>query len=156
MCSCEKTLIGSSTEPKPAATSCGFSAQVQFFDAVPESIRQYKIHYSNVGHSFNADTEIFTAPVDGLYVASISLCLSDNKNISVGVRYQQRLSQKSASVCDSSASVKGTTTCCVGVVGMKAGDILFSRVYVADCLTYRCTSALFSFAKSYMPCLSII
>lgn len=142
MYNCGTILVGSSTERKPAVTSCGFSAQVQFFETVPESIRLYKIHYSNAGHSFNAETGVFTAPIDGLYVASISLCLSDNKNISVGVRCQQRLSQMCASVCDCSASVKGTTACCVGVVGMKAGDFLFSRVYGVDCFAC-CTKSVF-------------
>lgn len=118
------------TELKCSGTSCGFSAQRFFSPREPaeNKRRKYKIKYSTVGNSFDEDSGIFTAPVDGLYVASISLCLSGNENVQVSVQHQQGLDIVCSCVCWCSAEMKHTSACGLGVVDMKAGDKLSTTV----------------------------
>ncbi|BFZ14289.1 hypothetical protein BsWGS_17328 [Bradybaena similaris] len=113
-------------ELKYSGRSCGFSAQRNFLGGAPAGdISKYKIRYSNAGNQFNADSGIFTAPVDGLYVASTSLYLSENELVYVSVQYQQCVGPKCTCVCWCLAEAKQINACDVGVVGMKAGDKLF-------------------------------
>ncbi|BFZ14296.1 hypothetical protein BsWGS_17335 [Bradybaena similaris] len=111
-------------ELKCPGTSCGFSAQRAFYGEVPAGIiSHYQINNSNAGDNFDADSGIFTAPVDGLYVVSVSLDLAVNELVQVNVRHQQRFGTELTSVCWCLAEVKNTTACDVGVVGMKAGKV---------------------------------
>lgn len=95
-------------------------------------IRKYEITYPNVGKNFDADSGLFTAPVDGVYVTSISLYLLKNVEVQVGVRYQGLHQISGIHVCLISSATKFTTACSVGVVDMKAGDKLLSVVIEND------------------------
>lgn len=65
-------------------------------------------------------------------MVSISIYLRENEELDVGVIYKPDLNHAATIVCESSAMGRCTTTCSVGVVGMKVGGTLFSRVFQAD------------------------
>ncbi|BFZ14288.1 hypothetical protein BsWGS_17327 [Bradybaena similaris] len=125
-------------ELKASGTGFGFTAYTSFEECADGGIiTEYIISFSTVGNNFDADSGIFTAPFDGLYVASVSIKLDDNEDdvhilqhvkLYANVECQQHLSEIRTDVSECSAAVGGTDACSVGVIFMKVGDELFASV----------------------------
>ncbi|CAL1532652.1 unnamed protein product [Lymnaea stagnalis] len=109
--------------------SYGFTA---YFDAVcsveqNEQLSCFADILHDESNDFDESTGEFTAPISGLYLASVGLRQVGDGKIRVHVKCRSGNGQV-AVVCKAMSCGDGSSSCGIGVVRMDAGDTLFVKV----------------------------